>query len=156
MKVRDVGLQLLDGPGDRIQSSTATCGGEHEAERREALKRLVVQLACPPDALRLGCGQSLASVLVGRRLRGRDGRGSTGRKRLQQPLVIGGEPAAIESIDRHQGAVRPTAKEQRDDQPIVRLKADLTEPKSLKAGVVELSASGRPVRRVRWRSCPRG
>src|ERR1019366_9002529 len=104
----------------------------------EALERLVVQLARPPAAFRLGCGQGVAPALVGGRLRGRDGRGGARRKRFQEPLVLGGEPAAIDSVHRDQGAVGPTAKDQGDDQTVAGLKAELAEPMLLEAGPVEL------------------
>ena len=52
--------------------------------------------------------------------------------------MLGGERAAVESIDRDQCAVCPAAKGQGDDQPIARLKPELAGAMLLKAGAVEL------------------
>ena len=153
-KVRDIRLQLVDGLADRLghrpRFPGTVCASEDEAQGGETLERLVVQLARPASAFCFSCGQGLAPALVGAGLRGGNGRRSARRKRFQQPLVLAGEPAAVEAIDGMKDAIGPVAKGQRDDQPSPDVKPERAETMLLKARVVD------QIRKVLWLTRPQG
>ncbi len=142
-EVGDALLELLDrlavGVPQRLGALRARRRGEPDAQRREALEGLVVQLARPPLALPLGRGQALALALGGDRLRGRDRGGGARRKRLQQPFVLGGEAGPVlEAVEREQRAVAATLEEQRDHQPALGVDSQRAGAVLVEAGAVEL------------------
>ena len=84
---------------------------------RQALERLVVQLARPPPALLLGGLDRLPQAVLGHRLgRGHSGRRAGGEGR-QQPLVLLGElRAADEPVEGREHPERAAAEDERDEQ----------------------------------------
>ena len=119
-QARDLGVELTDRLRhqliDLLSAPDALVCRERQPERGEVLKRLVVELPCPPGSLLLGGGESLAAALGLDRSCGRDRGGGARRERFEQTLIIDGEFRSIlVTVDRDEGAVPLTLEGERHD-----------------------------------------
>ena len=95
---------------------------EPDAQRGQALQRLVVQLARPAPALLLGGLDALAQPLRLDRLAGRHRGGRAGRERAEQALVLVAEAGLVaEVVEGGEHAHGTAAERERDQQRGVRL-----------------------------------
>ena len=134
--------RLVDRRRHRLAPSRTSPDGQPHVQGREALQRLVVELARPAPALLLGRGEPLAPPLRLGRLGGRErDRGARG-ERLQEPLVVVAEARAVlEPVDRDEDPVGPSAEGDRHDEPGLGGEPEPPDAVALEAGRFGASSS---------------